>query len=88
MAKLTIDVTGLDMWERDLTKLQGAVVKVAKKSLYDGAAVMADNLRAAVNGLNRVTDAAFYQAVRNREMTLISVSQKNGLRKGLAVAPM
>ena len=48
---------------------------------------VADALRGAVEGLQRVPDVAAMGAWRKGVPSTLSVSQKNGLREGLGIAP-
>lgn len=88
MPKLTVDLDDLDALERNLRRLGSESGIVAKVSLYDGAKIAADALRKNVDNLERVPDIEAIHAARRREPTLISVSQKNGLRNGLGISKM
>lgn len=88
MPRITAKLEELDALERRFSLLASEATTIAKRSLYDGAAVAADSLRVSVNGLSRVSDAEAIQAHRTGTPTILSVSQKNGLRKGLGISPM
>ena len=88
MPKVRIDISGLDFMERQFNLLASEATTVAVRAVYDGAGVSADALRGAVDGLARVSDKAAMGAWRKRVPSLLSVSQKNGLREGLGIAPM
>lgn len=88
MAKMTVNIRELDAFERSLTLLGRETREVARRALYDGAAIAADALRESINGLSRVSDAEAMNAWRHGEPTLLSVSQKNGLRQGLGISPI
>lgn len=88
MPKMTVDLYGMKNFQRNLRTLANDAQKVMKFSLFDGAAIAGDELRAAVNGLDRVTDAAAIQAWLHGVPTILCVSQKNGLRAGLGITPM
>lgn len=78
----------LDAFARNLGKLGDEAEKICKMALYDGAAVAANALRNSVNGLSRVPDVEGINAARKGVPTILTVSQKNGLRNGLGISPM
>ena len=88
MAMLKIGFDELHLFNRKLNLVRAGAVKVAKMSLYDGADIAADSLRAAVDGLDRVPDVVAINTLRKGGQSLISVKQKNGLRNGLGIAKM
>lgn len=88
MPKISVDFKKLDALERNLRSLSNETERICKMALYDGAAVAADSLRKSVDRLDRVPDAAAMNAARRSEPTILSVSQKNGLREGLGISPM
>lgn len=88
MPKMTLNIRELDAFERSIALLREEAKQVAKRALYDGAAVAADALRISVDALDRVSDVQAIQAWRTGKPTILSVSQKNGLREGLGVSPM
>lgn len=88
MAKASANIKDLDALERKVRLAADKATGIAKKSLYDGAKIAADALRARVDGLDRVTDVEWINAARRREQTLLSVSQKNGLRNSLGIEKM
>lgn len=87
MPRVRIDISGLDYLERQLTLLSKEATTVAARAVYAGAGVAADALRGAVEGLQRVPDVAAMGAWRKGVPSMLSVSQKNGLREGLGIAP-
>lgn len=87
MPKITAKVKDLDLWARSLEELAGKSSNVCKAALFDGAKIAADELHEAVNGLGRVPDVVAINAARRGEPSLLSVSQKIGLSKGLGVSP-
>lgn len=87
MPKITAKVSELDLWDRSLKKLAADSSPVCKAALFDGARIAADALHAAVDGLARVPDVEAINAARRGEPSILSVSQKNGLRDGLGVSP-
>ena len=88
MPKVKYEFKELRRLNRNLQTLAKDAEKVMKFSLYDGAKIAADELRTSVDDLARVTDAEAIQAWMTRTPSLISVSQKNGLRNGLGISPM
>ena len=84
MPKVVADVADLKKLNKNLQTLAKSTT-VFKFALWEGASVAADELRTGVNGLQRVTDAAAIHAWEKLTPSLISVSQKNGLRSGLGV---
>lgn len=88
MAVLPIGFDELDLFSRKLDLLARDAVKIGKFALYDGAKVAADALRNAVDALDRVPDVEAINTLRKGGQSLISVKQKNGLRKGLGISKM
>lgn len=88
MPKLSVNLKDLDAFERNLRKLGNEGKGICKMALYDGAAVAANALRNSVNGLSRVPDVEGINAARKGVPTILTVSQKNGLRNGLGISPM
>ena len=87
MPRVRIDISGLDYLERQLTLLSKEATTVAARAVYAGAGVAADALRGAVEGLQRVPDVVAMGVWRKGVPSTLSVSQKNGLREGLGIAP-
>lgn len=86
MAK--IELQGMDAWISELRKLGENTAPVCKAAVYAGAKVIADEIRQATSGLNRVTDAEAMAAYHEKKPVKISVSQKIGLVKSLGIAPI
>ena len=86
MAK--IELQGMDAWISELRKLGENTEPVCKAAVYAGAKVIADEIRQATSGLNRVTDAEAMAAYHEKKPVKISVSQKIGLVKSLGIAPI
>lgn len=59
-----------------------------RAAVYAGAGVMADAIRKGIDGLRVVSDAHAKNAYALRTPTLISYTQREGLRKSLGVAPI
>lgn len=86
MAK--IEMRGMDAYISELRKLGENTAPVCKAAVYAGAKVIADEIRQATSGLNRVTDAEAMAAYHEKKPVKISVSQKIGLAKSLGIAPI
>ena len=86
MAK--IEMRGMDTYLSELRKLGENTEPVCKAAVYAGAKVIADEIRQATSGLNRVTDAEAMAAYHEKKPVKISVSQKIGLVKSMGIAPI
>jgi len=86
MAK--IEMRGMDAYLSELRKLGENTEPVCKAAVYAGAKVIADEIKQATSGLNRVTDAEAMAAYHEKKPVKISVSQKIGLVKSLGIAPI
>lgn len=80
MAKL--EFTGLDSYIAELERLRTSAEGITKKALYEGAGVVADELRAAVESLPTDNDRSAGHCPKG-----ITDGQKEALAKGLGVAP-
>lgn len=82
MAKLKFE--GLEEYERQLLKLPGITDKVIGKSVYEGAKIVADAVKASIADIpvdnRRVKDGEMLHG--------ISQAQKNGLEAGFGVSRM
>lgn len=87
MPKISVDVAELDLLGRDLRAVGRRADGVAKRALFQGARVAADALRQSVDSLERVTDAQVINSWKKGVPTVLSVSQKNGLRDSLGISP-
>lgn len=81
MANFTF--SGLDGYIAQLEKLRQSAEGITKKALYEGAGVVADEVRAAVESLP--TDESF--GTEKRLAKGIRQGQKEALARGLGVAP-
>lgn len=79
MAK--VQVTGLEELMKKYEKLGGSIDKVAKKTLYDGAGVFADGLKAEVESIPTDNDNSWGH-IKAGPTTL----EKEGLRQTLGIA--
>lgn len=75
---------GIDKYIDSLEKITEATDELIGKAIYEGAKVVTDNIRAALNGIpvdNRI-------AKKGEVLTGISQAQKNGLLDGLGITTM
>lgn len=83
----TLKLEGFDEFQRSLENLGVHTRDVCDAVVYAGAKVAADEVKKSVDGLQRVSDADALNAYRKGVPTYLSVSQKNGLRASLGIAP-
>ena len=88
MPKVKAKFKELAAFNRKLQILASDAETIMRWSLYDGAAVAANAMRASIGGLRTVSDAESLQAYRRRQPAILSVRQKAGLLGGLGIAPM
>ena len=86
MASIKMD--GLEPYMRDLEALNRNITCVLKRGVYDGAAVVADAVRASISGLYAVSDDDAILAYRRHEPGALSRTQKEGLLSGLTLSEM
>lgn len=87
MAKITIE--GFDEYLKQLEGLRTDSVPMCKAIVFPGAKILADAMRAEVNGLPAMSDGAakaHWQA--GVPMAMISESQKSGLQESLGISPI
>ena len=87
MAKITIE--GFDSYLAQLEGLRTDSVPMCKAIVFPGAKILADAMRAEVNGLPAMSDGAakaHWQA--GVPMAMISESQKAGLQESLGITPI
>lgn len=84
MAKL--ELVGFDEYIRKIEALEGSTVAVCKASVYPGAAILADQLRASVGALPTISDAQALGNYRKGDPNpCLSKSQKAGLAASLGI---
>lgn len=83
----TVKLMGFEAFERSMESLSWATKDVCDAAVYAGADVVAGEMRAGIDGLQRVSDADALAAYRKGAPTYLSVSQKNGLRESMGVTP-
>ena len=86
MASIKLD--GLEPYMKDLEALNTSITGILKRGVYDGAAVVADAVRASIAGLSAVSDIDAKKAYRRHEQSPLSQSQKAGLLAGLNLSEM
>lgn len=85
MAKISFK--GLEEYELRLSKLseRKEIERIAGRAIYEGAAIMADEIKASIKRLPVVTG---YGTDRNPLPGGVTAVQKNGLINGLGIAPV
>lgn len=85
MAKISFK--GLEEYELRLSKLseRKEIERIAGRAIYEGAAIMADEIKASIKRLPVVTG---YGTESNPLPGGVTAVQKDGLIKGLGIAPM
>lgn len=86
MASIKID--GLSEYMRALEGLGNMAVGITKRGLYDGAAVVADAVRASIAALPAISDKEAMGAYKARKTTMLSESEKKGLLAGMGLSEM
>ena len=75
----SIKLEGLDKYQKELESLDRNITGILKRGVYDGAAVVADAVRAAIGGLTTVSDFSGLKAYKRRTPTTLTEGQKAGL---------
>lgn len=84
----TIKLEGLEQYQKELEALDRNITGLLKRGVYDGAAVVADAVRASISALPAVSDETAIKTYRSGEKGSLSESQKAGLLSGLTLAQM
>ena len=84
MASIKID--GLESYQKNLDSLNKSLVGILKRGVYDGADVVADAVRSAIQSLAAVPDWEGMWAYNTHRKGTLTVSQKQGLLNGLNLA--
>lgn len=84
----SIKLEGLDKYQKELESLDRNITGILKRGVYDGAAVVADAVRAAIGGLTTVSDFSGLKAYKRRTPTTLTEGQKAGLLSGLTLVEM
>lgn len=84
----SIKLEGLEQYQKELEALDRSITGLLKRGVYDGAAVVANAVRASISALPAVSDKAAMMAYRSGEKGTLSESQKAGLLSGLNLSEM
>lgn len=77
MARITF--RALELYELKLSKLPGSTEEIAKKAIYEGAKIVADEVKKNLNALNTTTREMAIRAYSNQTPTYITEDAKQGL---------
>lgn len=84
----TIRFSKLRDYELMLGKIGDASKDICGAAIYEGAKIIADEVKANLESLKTVSDAAAIQAAKKEEATYITSRSKKGLIKSFGVTPM
>lgn len=84
----SIKLEGLDQYQKELETLDRSITGLLKRGVYDGAAVVADAVRASIAALPAVSDKEAMETYRRGEKGSLSEKQKAGLLSGLNLSEM
>lgn len=79
---------GLEKYSKVINRLYNMSEEHIKGAVFDGAKVVADNVRTELAAAPFISDAAAIEAARKQEASPISYSQKQGLLESLGLAKM
>lgn len=82
------DVQATDEYERKLSKLgdEKLIRAIANKSIFNGAAIVANAIKASINGLTAVPDVENLKNWKQKKKSQLTIGQKQGLLEGLGIA--
>lgn len=86
MARITFK--GLEQYEMQLSKLGGSTRKIAERAIFEGAKIVADEVKKNLNSLNVTTQELAIRAYTNQTPTYITEDAKNALIDSFGVSPM
>ena len=84
----TIRFSKLRDYELMLGKIGDASKDICGAAIYEGAKIIADEVKANLSSLHAVSDAAAIQAAKKEEATYLTSRAKKGLIKSFGVTPM
>lgn len=84
----TIRFSKLRDYELMLGKIGDASKDICGAAIYEGAKIIADEVKANLESLKTVSDAAAIQAAKKEEATYLTIRAKIGLMKSFGVTPM
>lgn len=88
MARVVADLKELKELKNKFIEISKNTDKACKYSLYDAAGLAAGVIRAGIDGLHVVSDAAAIQAWKHNTPTYICYTQRAGLYQSLGLTPM
>ena len=86
MARLSFK--GLQQYELQLSKLTGSTREIAEKAVYEGAKIVADEVKKNLNALNVTTQELAIRAYTNQTPTYITKEAKDALIESFGVTPL
>lgn len=86
MARITFK--GLQEYELKLSKLPGNTREIAEKAVYEGAKIVADEVKKNLDALNVTTQELAIRAYANQTPTYITEEAKDALIKSFGITPM
>lgn len=86
MARIKFD--GLKEYELKLSKLSGSTRQMAERAIYEGAKIVADEVKANLNALNVTTQELAIRAYTNQRPTYITEEAKEGLIESFGVTKL
>ena len=84
----TIRFSKLRDYELMLGKIGDASKDICGAAMYEGAKIIADEVKANLESLKTVSDADAIQAAKKEEATYLTIRAKKGLIKSFGVTPM
>ena len=84
----TIRFSKLRDYELMLGKIGDASKDICGAAIYEGAKIIADEVKANLESLKTVSDADAIQAAKKEEATYLTIRAKKGLIKSFGVTPM
>ena len=84
----TIRFSKLRDYELMLGKIGDASKDICGAAIYEGAKIIADEVKANLESLKTVSDADAIQAAKKEEATYLTIREKKGLIKSFGVTPM
>ena len=83
-----ISFKGLTEYEMKLAKLPGSTKEIAERAVYEGAKIVADEVKKNLNALNVTTQALAIRAYSNGVPTYITEDAKNALIESFGITPL
>lgn len=84
MAKVTF--RGLQEYEQQLSKLETGVQEIAEKAVYEGARIVADEVKKNLSSLKSVSSQAAVAAYSKKTPTYITEKAKSGLIQSFGIS--